>query len=98
DWSVTGVQTCALPIFQSLAGQGVKGEEFRPLGQRPAHDVGLGAGACPQRENGLRHLQSYRRRSRVRIELKAILGDAQQAVFGQRSEERRVGKERGSWR
>src|SRR5437016_9617230 len=39
DWSVTGVQTCALPIY--VRGRGNSAGEFEPFAQEPrdGHDV-----------------------------------------------------------
>jgi hypothetical protein len=66
-----------------LAGHGVERENLRPLGQRPANDVGLGAGACAHREDGLGHLDRQRRGLGVGVELKGMLVNPEQAVLGQ---------------
>src|SRR5205823_10818571 len=85
DKLVTGVQTCALPIFPALTGPlgpcvlALTG----PLGPRvPRSDGGRsGPGSRPSRDGS-------RRVARMHVMV---------AVFALRSEERRVGKECRSW-
>src|SRR5437764_10138988 len=78
DTSVTGVQTCALPIFHADGhGRGVHGARSADTGFIPL--------TCLQKKDTLRHWQKV-------VDLLAIepvrVGEAMR-----RSEERRVGKE-----
>src|SRR5262249_59700109 len=79
DWSVTGVQTCALPIFPTFDWSAVTG---RP---RRAPKAPHAADPHPQPKKCIGHSSSLRL---VRLKMKPhpIPSDA-------RSEERRVGKE-----
>src|SRR5207302_7238941 len=89
DFHVTGVQTCALPIWRAAGSGG-----HQPGGARRW----IGAGAKPYRlgRNGAgRHLRdSYARRRRLRTAMKKA---RETRAF--RSEERRVGREwrSGEW-
>src|SRR5262249_57883757 len=88
DWSVTGVQTCALPIY---------GDERRDLGvdfgdmvERQALDVGAGPPfVVPEIE-----------KTPYALDREAEIAGAADEAQNARSEERRVGKERRSrrWR
>src|SRR5437762_8199420 len=82
--SVTGVQTCALPIWVRPA---VRGRGGRRLGVRDAVPPGEVGGGRPRAVRGLREGGG-----RVVIVLPAI------DIRGGRSEERRVGKESTSGR
>src|SRR5262249_56363557 len=86
EWSVTGVQTCALPICGCVRGPG------RPLTGRGA-GAGLlrrATGRLPETASGL----LPRRAAAQRHGQGAAPGTRQPG----RSEERRVGKEGGGWR
>src|SRR5258706_12037958 len=79
DWSVTGVQTCALPILSRPIQFGWQYVERRK-------SVNFGKTFC-QSSLGLRHFGHRRGDKSLNF-----------SVFGERSEERRVGKEcRSRW-
>src|SRR5262249_57073180 len=95
DWSVTGVQTCALPIYHgppdaAYAAAPRRGDDSRARGDAPP-DVRTGAapgGPAPQRTG------SDPRRDRARSARRPVPGPRER----DRSEERRVGKEgRSRW-
>src|SRR5690606_41089355 len=77
DFHVTGVQTCALPIYRGVEaiGSGVADAEALHRHQVRILDAGDGAFAAPQRY------------------CLAHVGNDVDAIDQQRSEERRVGKE-----
>src|SRR5262249_59790981 len=91
DWSVTGVQTCALPIYR--AGEAVRAEDQRV--------------SAPERQRSLHldlDLFGETQRSQDHVGARVVLGlrlaeDAAAYELGdERSEERRVGKEgRAGW-
>src|SRR5262249_58459111 len=87
DWSVTGVQTCALPILLSVSA-GTRGDrEQRPL-VRDSH------GSCVVRVQA-RRLERPRVAA-VATEPEALRAGDHHGLW--RSEERRVGKEsRSRW-
>src|SRR5262249_60030896 len=86
DWSVTGVQTCALPIYPRAGGvQGGDRDDPRAGGGQRRRDRG-GAQGQRRRPGGG---QEGRDRGRG--------GREEGRDRGPRSEERRVGKE-GRWR
>src|SRR5262249_57177342 len=85
DWSVTGVQTCALPISQGRDRRRRQGRGVR-LRQ---HGAPASAGQSRQeRTRGAVRTQPALRAGKARPRRRA--GDP-------RSEERRVGKEMGQW-
>src|SRR2546427_3394236 len=83
DLTVTGVQTCALPIFMTRALQGVQRDRQKQRGEQ-----------CGLKEESRAHGdQGQRRTCGGRPE-----ADSRPAYFQHRSEERRVGKEgRSRW-
>src|SRR5205085_7088931 len=89
DLTVTGVQTCALPIFDGRAD--LEAKIVRAVGD-PAERFA---------EDALRMLRAIRFASVLRMRIEPATADAIQAnakLAGARSEERRVGKEcSGRW-
>src|SRR5690606_40036318 len=90
DFHVTGVQTCALPIYKenwSQAGTDLKGDAYEQLLSRGASDKGSGAG------------QYFTPRALIQAIVDVIQPTVEDTVVdpacGTRSEERRVGK---GWR
>src|SRR5207302_4943694 len=90
DFHVTGVQTCALPIWHRACGEALLGAHLRQLAAESKKYYCL---LCPPRSRGEtpRHGHRDRREARLRSE-EAPLHLQRRA---RRSEERRVGKE---WR
>src|SRR5690606_40776532 len=92
---VTGVQTCALPIYAGRVAEslvvGADGADEQPgraaVLERPRHDRDAIAGLPELRRD------ADAPQTRRRVELKAPFGHAAVLVFD-RSEERRGGKER----
>src|SRR5262249_57133957 len=83
DWSVTGVQTCALPILQLQARPD---RDVNPI-DGEFHELPAG-----QRDDGKRE---QRRNASTRVELQR---HAWLLFYSARSEERRVGKRgRSAW-
>ena len=83
DWSVTGVQTCALPICRN--------ENWaKKSGALPQREMGsIKSGARPQREMGS---------IKCRDAAATRIGQKKRGAAATRSEERRVGKEcRSRW-
>src|SRR5262249_59354453 len=81
DWSVTGVQTCALPISSGLAPPGVRGDDHSDDGGEPAGVV----------RRGLDHEHRAARGRTATVHLAEV--DPMYVAAGcHRSEERRVGK------
>src|SRR5262249_59201892 len=76
DWSVTGVQTCALPISEEIAGGRDRGPQ-----------------ACITTESGCGHRTGLDGRAGVAAGQIASRRAARRPRPGERSEERRVGKE-----
>src|SRR5207237_6140426 len=87
DSSVTGVQTCALPIWSSLAAAACR-ESSRVLG------IGLGLGAAAVGAEPVAVGDAARKRHVERGDLQELLALAgiAQALGRARSEERRVGE------
>src|SRR5262249_57284780 len=86
DWSVTGVQTCALPICAGARRGEIVGEVRSGDDQRPgAREDRAAGGAAVQREGDVVHGDRG-----VALAGDAAAGGRDGAV---RSEERRVGKE-----
>src|SRR5438093_4500314 len=89
DWSVTGVQTCALPIFRSVFSR----QSHMRRGRIQVHE-----NTVPGLEFSL---QAARSLSRLKPELRnltAVSYASCNSLFRSRSEERRVGKEcRSRW-
>src|SRR5262249_56168873 len=96
DWSVTGVQTCALPIYEQEATN--KG----PVKTSP-RDRANGPGAWHRKEKLPMHTHRTAALSWLRLHCRELAVGAALALtvaVGFRSEERRVGKEGRSrvWR
>src|SRR5690606_39866269 len=91
DFHVTGVQTCALPISNSL----VVPPAHQPASCRP------GRGLCSRlAENSLNELEGEQKRMDLRLAGKRAVITGGSRGIGRRSEERRVGKRRrsgGAW-
>src|SRR5207253_4869746 len=89
DGHVTGVQTCALPIFQDLR---LVAQQLRGL-----HDRLLGAGADLAQHG--HHLVADPGPREAGVRVRGVLAplEAALAAVVVRSEERRVGKECRSW-
>src|SRR5437016_6352471 len=86
DWSVTGVQTCALPIWAVLSFDAVHATERSARASRPGENLQL-------HQDQPRRCRGCGRAERIR----APLGGARRSRISgcARSEERRVGKECG---
>src|SRR5262249_59005459 len=91
DWSVTGVQTCALPISartstdpSSREESTLHGDDARPVAQARARDDGHARSAAAEVRAGVAHPRADGQRH-----LLLLLEPPRD-----RSEERRVGKER----
>src|SRR5262249_57246224 len=90
DWSVTGVQTCALPILRLIG---------RPVSVKPKTAITFYAAARKRRWRGRGAAGArpaagfYKSRFKAREVLVSLLRPF--AAIGARSEERRVGRE---WR
>src|SRR5699024_12170656 len=96
DRNVTGVQTCALPICTVQEHHAAGALEVAGIGTPAFSIVVVGGGWIDALRR--RGIVLHRRRRRI-SRLDTTGREGQQRDRGQaRSEERRVGKERGSWR
>src|SRR5262249_59963375 len=96
DWSVTGVQTCALPILaigedDGFAGASDDGGGARLAARTLLREDQLAAVMVPARLRERQHHLERKCPLAVEILVQAIV------VAGARSEERRVGEGGGSW-
>src|SRR5207237_5057851 len=90
DSSVTGVQTCALPIYRDL----------EPVAHLAQHLVVGGLDLVQRDRRGVRAVQPHLALDGRGLEagLVGVDQEAGDALVGERSEERRVGKEwRAGW-
>ena len=96
DHCVTGVQTCALPIYKKRGAAATRNGQYKMKGRCRSKKWSVNkVGMLPQREPGIiksggaaaARIGKYKKRRRCRKEHRAV-----------RSEERRVGKEcRSRW-
>src|SRR5437016_9510560 len=92
DWSVTGVQTCALPISARIEGGNTQGER-RGLAERVAHGRSLpagGAGAARQSARRRRTGEGAGRQTPRRLAGRAQGGEAVAGKIGRASCRERV--------
>src|SRR5207245_3253382 len=93
DATVTGVQTCALPIF--IVGECRGPETMAMLWALATGHAGMTSVHGESCEHALRNLVRFALTSGARIETEQALDWLREIDIVVRSEERRVGKERG---
>src|SRR5205807_2785584 len=97
DYKVTGVQTCALPIYYCINSTAIQGNSFLATGRRIATDDLWNRSHITV---FISRIFAFRRKRQMkiytRLHFRFFLQDSSQILL-RRSEERRVGKECSPW-